>query len=598
MALAYEQAKSIDLFINSVRQDNANLLSVGIYCNSRPHTAQFELLATGNNPNSLIQGSNPRFPTDLIQVDIDGKNVHTGILVSKSFRKTPQGESVIYQSRSEPYLFGVPAQTHKYLFQDESLASIDRTACLNPMVEGKVVSNFVNYNDPNFGPTGAIVSDGYAFNTNDPTVLPWTLFRAMRYFFLRFRDGEYGDTDLAQWEAALSDDPSLIQDVKIRIGAYLPEVFDSLLIPLGYMWSASPDRRSIQVFPRFDKVGINVQGGQEGLQFNVAAEVVDMDIRHDVSSNSVGRLQVVSSTLKEEATFLLTPAWDRLLEGKPVGHYKVNADEWQDNPRYSDVYRKFVVWHQPNSNVLAPNRYPQVDNINGLLSARQKFQATLTQGDNGSPVGNLEGCFVEISFFEEGEWSEYVEVQTLPDGKTCEVMRDWLGVYFNGDLPMRKILRLGGGNVRIRITATVDVGRVAIEDSNDFGHPVFFTQLGTRPNTLTIDNPGSFPLTGVGSESIFNGLAPNNSTTDQIPSVFERMRQFAALTLLQQRHTGISGVISLRGLNVDYVDKIGYEVGQVNNLDFSLFSGTHRPSLIGCEFDIQNQVTTLQLGDS
>lgn len=597
MALAYEQAKSVDLFINSVRQLDANVLSVGVYCNSRPHVAQFELLATGNNPNSLLQGSNVRFPVDAVQVDIDGKTVHTGLLVSKSFRKTANGESVVYVSRSDPYLFGIPAQTQKYLFQDESIASVDRCVTLNPMIEGKIINNYVDFNDPLFGPTGAVVSDGYAFNTRDPGILPWTLFRAMRYFFLRNSDGEYSDTDLDQWGQTLPDDPNLLQDVKVRLGAYLPEIFDSILIPFGYMWSASPDRTSINVYPRVNKIGINIQGGQEGNQFNVAAEVVEMDIRHDVASNSVGRIQVASSTLKEEATFLLTPAWDKLLEGEPVKRYKLNAEEWEDNPRYSDVYRKFVVWHQPNTNVLAPNRFPVVDNINNLLSARQKFMPTLTQGDNGSPIGNIEGCYIEISFFESGEWTDYVEVQTLSDGKTCEVIRDWMGVYFNGDFPMRKIMKLGGENVRIRVTATVDVGRVSIEDASDLTHPLFFTPLGIRPNTLTLDNPGSFPLTGVGSESIFDGRI-NNSTTDQVPSVFDRMRQFAAVTLLQQRHTGVSGTVQLRGLNVDYVDKIGYEVGQINNLDFSLFSGTHRPSLIGCQFDVQSQITTLLLGDS
>jgi hypothetical protein len=550
--------------------------------------AVVELLSAGRNENLELSTV---LDNDIIQIKVGSSVVHYGRLVATDYRESKAGRIYSVTSRLDSHMFGEPLSVHNVTLTginaDGRIDVQGGDVVFNPVFDGQIVGNRSSGLVDNIGDPAQVFTPSVSFSD-------WTLDRVIRYLCTKLNAGQAHviNPTLAELTTALgvSATAPLIRNLSIRFGSFLPEILNSILIPFGFGWKID----YANVFPK-----IVVYPRNASSVFFIDDEVSELRIKNDLASNAASTVKVIGSRQQVETTIELTPDWDRSKQTESFEKYRLGDAGWATDPELSNVFRRWTVGtYYPTDGGPSGSNYTSRANFNAAalqalagtgepFHLRRQFQPCISQNLDGRPFGKYNGCFIEYAIVPESGPLDWIPVEggstgaELKNGKSVEVLKDHLGVYFNGQFPPPLMHSIDIDNIKIRITATIETDSRITHETNEV-----FSQLDDG-KLLVVDMPTEFPTRRrynsqlAGRPDVSDGGLVDSSATIQA---------FAETVKLQQRRS-TGGFAVLPGIQPVYQTRIGQAVAGINGV------ALYDPIVKSCEFNLQNQTTTLTFAD-
>lgn len=620
---------TVIVYIAGVERTDCVLHDFGVGTESNPGFARFEILELGGHAEpQVVQGRNPQFTNALVQIYVGGIWVHYGRIVSIEIQRNASGESAVFTSRFDQHMFGDPlsnAPIAENADIDSVLIANGHEIVLNPLYDGLIVPNRIIQASSDGLSHSAILEPQQAFRRPaDLIVKPWSLDYAVQMVCGWMNPSETHITNptYAEISAVIPFDKELIQNVRFRAGAYLPEVLDSLLIPYGYGWKVeliSDTSRKIRVYERGNTANrITLNNPASGATFRQGDDVISLRVENDIVENSISEVVLIGGTQQVETTLELTPDWDSTKESELPISYQLGSPLWATDPTLVDVFRRWTVVPRTGTGRegLDAAGWRSLMGIQDPFFTRQQFMPCITRNLAGEPFGRFRGCFIEYgtkagsavsgTLGDDADWEwtplegktdrtlepttidSRASYNALRHGKSVEILKDELGIYFNGPMPPMLQQNLGVLGFRLRITATLEsVTR----------HVVNKVEVGSRleeTKTVVIQLPNGFPFRKITS-SVLTGRSDANY--DAVIDSTTKMNTFAQDVLDRQKFPTTKGILELPDLRSDLYADLGKAVEEVDGLEFSFYNGFSYPTIKAITFDVQNQRTVLTLGD-
>lgn len=534
---------------------------------------------------------------------------HFGTISEIEPHISPTGPRMRLTSRTERWHFGLPLTAVRLMSPDEDeLIPANRALVFNPTIDGKDEGN-CSPGEP--GEKGFYFLDPESIRTPSALTLHggkpperWTLAKAVLYLCTDLSGGLYARVQLPKYELLkqiFDDDEYLIRNVSMRFGDYLPQCLDRLLEPLGYLWSL----KKTASFHEFSFVAKGTGGKQLHLKHqrpgsvfaDRSTEVENATLRYGLS-NLTNDVEVYGSPERVEFTAICSRTWS-------ASHDDLTSEELlASNPDFPDVenvYRKWIVDFAGDYTDTRPENKDARVKLKDLFSSplqcpgRRKLGPTLTLGDDGAPIGQVQGVYVEYSnpLFP----AVAGEPEFLPIGNwACIVLEKEPGVYFRGEFVPEEILRQGAA-ARIRITATLD------SDLRLIGSAVRKQSANTDTVRLALDLADRY----FDSKVLLAGTYRSRFADDVVAQV-RRSNTNSDVTTIQEfaetlRNTfdtvEISGPIVLEGCDYDY--QLGDQVLDIKGLELDLACNVvgsnprQYPQISAITYDPQANTATLQL---
>lgn len=593
----------VEVWIAGIERADAVLFEVTAYTGNRPESAVFELLSLGNiDTVSQFESNSVEFLNASVNVKVGSEWVHFGRIAAVDFERGSAGERILYTSRFDDHMFGVPIWKAP-LASDADLSSIltvnGAEIVLNPLYEGVIVDNRVRAADsaPFSHPTLLCPEEAYQLGIT-PSVSPWSLSYAVWFlceWLNPFEDYVLNPT-FSELEAVFPFDESIIRNVAFKHGAYLPEVLDALLNPLGYGWRVdhtSKTVRKIVVFARGNSNFVVINNDVSGTGYTSDDEALDIRVKNDIVSNSVTDVLVIGGRQQVETTIELTPDWDETLGGRDPSYYQMGSDLWTAEPGLAQVYRRWAAVpsdpYKPWRSGLGTNQWQDVIGSPDPFFTRRQFQPCITKGEDNRPFGRFGGCHIEYKVGS-GDWFPVEGNLTTPalkEGTSIEILDDELGCYFNGDLPPLRQQQEGIENFLLRITGTIISTARAIINRN------YPTSEIADFKAIVLDMESAFPFRKL-YESVLAGR--DDAIYDGIVDSTTLMTSFADSVLDRQKYPETSGTITMPTLDGFSRTHLGSVLQEIDGLEFSFWNGHAYPVISGWSVNIENQTTTIMLG--
>ena len=615
----HTKSEELTVEIGGIERTNAHVYHIQSGCCGYPDTATFELLDRGHNSDRFKEFA-LQIENSIVKISGDSA-LHYGRAFRIGLRHTSKGQFHKFTSRMDDHLFGVPHTSTTTLLSNErtteTVEVVGMPMVFNPMFEGVLRGN--RHPVEAAPSTNLIVTTEQLFNL--PVFKMWNLAQLIVHVCNKLNPDEVHvkNPTLAECEAVFTDEP--VQNIEIKLGAYLPGVLSSVLIPLGYGWSVQhgDNDRKISFYKPISPELFSV----------VTEDQVEFDISSDTSSNNVTAIQIIGGVQQIESTFELTPDWNREEEGRPITDYLVSNPKWKDNPSLANVYRRWsvsTIHAQPDDQgnlILPPVDMPHsrggiTPKTLQVLSGqpepfflRRQFKPCISQNADGRPYGRFDGCFIEYAIVEEGEDDttdveegendvdgendpEWIPIESgkFKNGFSVEVLNDELGVYFVGQFPPDTPYKFGTDNFRLRITATIEtIGRKTVVE-----------QISNVPladqKLHVVDMPSAFPFRRLNG-SVLAGRADANQSN--VSDSEDEMKEFAENLVFRQSSPQSEGYMVLPGILSEYRSRIGNAIEKIEKRsginDISFGNGQNHPIVDQVTFDIQAQTTRLEFRD-
>lgn len=597
-----EDSKELTVEIAGVERTDVHIHQIQSGCCGHPDTATFEILQRGRDQTNLQEFA-LQIENSIVKISGDS-TLHYGRAVRIGIKQTQQGQFHQFTSRMDDHLFGNPHTSTTTLISDfltnETIEVVGMPMVFNPMFEGVLRGNRHTIDG-----TNVIVAIEQLFI--NPIFEMWNLSQLVFHVCQKLNPDEQHvkNPTLAECEAVFVDEP--VQNIEIKLGAYLPDVLSSVVVPLGYGWHVEhgEDDRKIAFYKPISPE-----------LFSVATEdKVEFDISSDNSSNNVTAIQIIGGNQQIESTFELTPDWNREGEGRPITDYRINGPEWENNPGLANVYRLWsvsTIHAQPDSEGTLILPEAGLNHSRGNITPeslqiltgeqepfffRRQFKPCISQRIDGRPYGRFDGCFIEYAIVEGENELEWIPIDggesgmELKNGRSIEVVDDALSVYFNGQLPPPAQQVYGTDNFRLRITATIEtIGRKTVVEQTS-------NSLLSDDKPLVVDMPTAFPFRRVQDSVLSNRAdASQTSATDSENA----MRLFAGNLLFRQSSPQSEGYMVFPGILSEWRGRIGKAIQKIDRpplpgLSFS--NGQNFPIVDQVSFDIQAQTTRIEFRD-
>ena len=598
----------VEVWINGVQRTDAVLRNVASSINNKPEFAQFELLDLKDNDNRSIfeKFGNLRFSNHEVQIKLNSFWVHFGNIVEAEFDRSNSGEVLLFTSRFDNHLFGDPligAPLAADFEITKVLPVIGAEMILNPLYEGKIFPNQIVPDDSTPFEYATIMLPEQAIRLDED--LPgWDLAYAVHTLCEQLNPLEVhvkNPTFDHLQDVLPVEDEKLIQNVKFKIGSYLPEVLDALLIPLGFGWKVehlSKTKRSIEVFQRGSGVKTQLQQNTVGTNTDSTDAGYQVNIRNDIASNTTNQVLVIGGRQQIEVTLELTPDWDATYEGRAPGYYQLGAGYWKNDPELAQVFRRWsLVPSNKNTDPRSDLAYSdQWQNIVGddPFFTRRRFMPCITlRKDTLRPFGNFRGTHIEYrsEAADDPEWLSVeaaIDTPSLRGGQSVQLLDDELGIYFSGRLPPMLQQQVGRDEFRLRITATIEtVGRRHVYSEELDEHELELFKI------LTLDMENSFPFRTIHEDSALKDRS--DAVYPEIDST-EAMEAFAESILERQKHPETSGTITMSLIDPFQRSTLGKVLEKFQTMNFEFWNGSSYPTISGWSVDIDAQTTTISLG--
>lgn len=409
-------------------------------------------------------------------------------------------------------------------------------------------------------------------------------------------------TDVDTW---LADAPE-VRDLKIPSGKYLNEYLDLILAPYGYGWRLEHSDNGSLFFSgrNISIVLFSLSSGQvvelykqrpgdaQGAKFTLS-NVTDFDIDTEIVSLA-NKVKLFGGFKEREITVELFRGWpeaddvltaDGLKKSNPLGVYESHQSAWRlwvgnEDGGYCNT-----------RTVVAPIGSTPLD-LTGVLGAntlprRRKAEDCLTLyiDDVSHGARRRRPPFIQYRDAD-AVW------HPIPDGWGEVVLKDQIGICFDGDTVPEELVALGN-DARIRMTFTV----VGDEQMTSTANHNADSPNG-RTNELQLDVSDRFKDRSVQTTgtyaSILAGAPSVDSRNDQT-----EMDAFAEKLRSTEDCAIIRGQVKLIGIHPQY--KIGQFVKRIRGRNISLnrlatTASTKRYlQITGKEYDYESQTTSLTM---
>lgn len=675
------KAPLVDVYVNERLHLSAQLMQCSRYVGGRPiDTATIELRLIGSHSQSRI-GSDLRTIQDNATVAIETKEppqqLHFGKIVNVQTRVSGQGEHIFIHSRLDDHLFGTPLDLLEMAektgdndgseighFQ-EFLMLNDDELVFNPVFEGQATPNALGsyywngrqvFIDPRSVPPEVLnndrrVGDGTAEGDIEVATY-WTLADATHYLIQTLNiDQRYiRNPTIAELRKVMGIDLTALRNFRIRKGAYLPEILDSLLRPHGFGWYVQLDnrrQRRICVFEFRKQTTVSLPYMQEGENLEVAKQAVaSWDLALDYSQQSFNRIVVLGDNYQRELSVILRPGWNPSHDDQASHNYfDRDGDNW-DEDGVPDAWRRFVLneageylkyerdWWEfsaPLGQILAnpedppsgdepedPKKKPDPEEDGGdddddvetdpLITAfwhtrRRRMFPCITQNKDGSAYGTTQGVYLE--YWDPDEQSgAWVPVQ---DKFNFQVLQDEVGIWITDTRPWSRLRVIqaqhGIDKVAIRATASFRADRRVraeaytsqsllsdrkTETIEQRGYQL--RQIETTMEKADLETPIGGSVVVNFDDVILDGAIDSRNAAKTL-----------AVNLLRRYNSGLlEGAIELEGIDWGIGPFLGSRIWKMNGRELSLDVAApgwvpRHPTIVGIEYMVQQQKTRLRI---
>jgi hypothetical protein len=421
----------------------------------------------------------------------------------------------------------------------------------------------------------------------------WTLKEAVYYLCWTLNEGERHFANPTRDDLNLLDaSTSLLQDVTIPLGTFLPEALDRLLNPYNFGWRVDYVRRGVRSIAIFRR-GVGVQK-----RIRIQPPGSDIDpTRTTISACELGvgnqslvnQIRAVGDFKLYEATWELKKGWSESKDDEPQETLSESSVEWATNPALHNVRRLFVLNEGGDHIGVRPDiRSPY--NFAGIFDVptvprRRRFFPCITLDKDRLPVGD-NGYFVEYSDGtsdpELGDWRPI---------SGFEVLASECGIRFNGDVPPEEFM---AANIKVRITASVySDERIEYEKAK--------SPLSAQPDSVPVflDVSDRFHYRTIHSTSRFasqtgpNGLYEHSKVDDTT-----KLQEFVGTLVKSMDQLDVSATVVVPNLNVGEYN-IGDVIPRMDGRDFDFeiksIAGNRFPQITGIQYDCINHRRSIAL---
>tara|TARA_Y100000593_G_scaffold4213_1_gene8314 strand:- start:3811 stop:5949 length:2139 start_codon:yes stop_codon:yes gene_type:complete len=480
-------AATIKVYINDVLNNDIRVHSIDqVIGGSEVNTAVFEqlgvstdIMVTDNNTLEGLAGQNNKVEIKIADQNGNDFTVFLGRVGGARVSIKPDGEVVTYTARLDPNMFGLSIASMACMnvntltggsgtIGDFGLAYSEDDIIFNPIINGisqpnKTAADIVNGGSPFNGSkvfidprsihpgtlnatinarsgvttvvdTAVTLSGGYSAVSDY-----WSLREVVEYICKAINSNEtYIDNpSRAELAAVLPQDGTQIRNLRIRRGAYLPELLDSVLNPYGYYWRvnfANPFGPRIEVAKRGLAGTVNLKRQAPGDVLNDSdTQLWQMNLNYDITNKTVSSNSAYGNEVIKEGTFELVPAWDITDPGDDVDVYANQPDIAGGGTSETGVaWRKWVLneagdytdswagsWYAQNdwsatSRTAAIKAFDwdtffgaDAPNQTNHIKRRSRLLPTVTLNRKGDgPQGNTQGVYIEWGQYDNaaGQW--------------------------------------------------------------------------------------------------------------------------------------------------------------------------------------------------
>jgi len=564
-----------------------------------------------------------------IYMDVQGTPdtlIHAGIIAGGDVGYNETGDVWIKKSRHSNELFGDPLDqiwvAYRYPSEQSNVASwgsiqVDGDAVFNPVFDGRIQPNMSILFDQSVPSNRAFV-DIDSLPQNVQGVQPWTLLDATWYLIQTLNPNETHviNPQYNQISNVISNQDTILTNLEIPKGSYLPVALKKLLEPYGYQMRTvygAGDKPYIYINKRNDGDSFQLKGQALNTQADLdISEVHEIDVNYERVKSSAKYIRIIGDYERRESTFELIPGWSHVYDDlyTEPDKLQLGSDYIKSNPGAEFAWRRWVLNEAGDHNGTGQGRsFPawfanHFFELKPNLQKRRQFLPTIIEELLGGAVGIHDGTLIEWYHPEKSGWHSITgnentsdEYVGLKQGTSVRLLENECGIYFTSQLPPLQLMAFGleqGTNVpraKIRITASL-LGdqRVRYEET---------TRSDMINQKVEVIKMPSFKLRVVDQASKHfpyknTSLYKNTEKDDR-----QAIKDLAAELSDNWGHSNISANVKLIGVDYELDDKLGRPVEGINgrNVWFVLDPQQRKyPTLLGWEMDYQNQTTTLQIG--
>lgn len=442
----------------------------------------------------------------------------------------------------------------------------------------------------------------------------------------------------------------LLRGHKITPGQYLPHVLDDLLEPYGFTWYVKHESRSsrkIVVVPHGkSRVSVKIKLQKPGEELNTdKSHVESLQIDFD-AGRLANRVRVVGAKTQVEASFELTPGWDKDLDKTRLDMLMSNVPDWDkaDHQKYHPVWRKWVLneagdyprgkWKGKGYDLTSLFQHVFGAAHPPVVPHRRRFLPTMTLKDEKKPIGEHSEVHVEWYDVYTEKWKPIDAIET---DWTARLLHDEAGIEFTGPLPPVLLWtstardKFDADKARVRVTATIESDyRISHTAAPNIGLSKLkdWFKLLSEPALLLAGIVAGIRSPTVQARELFVDkhrsfharlLAKSNSSKEGgiVGSIYEP--KVAAKELFSREEDSRSLVIALAEalrdandfiscsgtIKIEGMDRSQYSlattVKKISNREIDLDTsggktGGRKPQIIGIRYFPQQQYTTVQFG--
>lgn len=475
MAVAQRNAATLQVYVNGRLSPDVHCLdvSMGQGASGLPMaTLEVETIARKDGRRKLEGLSLAKFNQATVEVVANGKPVHFGKALMQHGSIQPNGDSSRLVSKLDKHLFGIPLSFAWYYDpKRDDFALFSLPTIFNPDFDGR---NKGNMSDKRRSGAPVFVHEGSTETIESAIVNKtferfWTLPHAVNYLCQALNGSEtyVKNPKPADLIKTLPGSESLLRNVEMPIGEYLPELLDRLLSPFGFGWTVEfegrgGNRRRIVVYPR-------QQGDPFPLDLQKAGASVDMskssletlNLTADVATSAFNEVAIFGDYEHYEATFSLAKGWPESLDATDESLLTKNHDGWKTNTALADVWRKWVLNEAGDYNGTRPEIFEPYD-LNGIFGPgnyvprRRKFEPCISVFGDNSPLGHTGGIYVEWYDADAAAWKPIDELGT--ECRQVRMLEHECGIRFDGltiPIEIKQSGTLVGSLAAVRVTATI-----------------------------------------------------------------------------------------------------------------------------------------------
>jgi hypothetical protein len=419
----------------------------------------------------------------------------------------------------------------------------------------------------------------------------WTLKEAVYYLCWTLNEDEKNFQNPTREELKpLDDSKTLLHDLVIPLGTFLPEALDRVLDPFGYGWRVDYVRKGVRKITVMQRG----KGPKKTLRLQSPGEVLDLKKTNLESSNLacgnqslINRVVALGDFKLYESTWELKRAWSAEHDDLTTDELSQESLDWATHPERHRVWRDWVLNEAGDligvrEGVKTPYDFKPIFEVD-TVPRRRRFHPCITLAKDRLPAC-ANGYFVE--YYDGAEWR--------PIGG-YEVLTAECGISFNGTAPPAEMLQMGDV-VKVRITASVySDERIAFTTPTAPSSP----QPDAAPVLLDVSDRFHFRHVHEDSEFLkgeMRGLYEDLQVDDT-----KRLQEFAERIVKATDHLDVRGTAVIWDLDGDPYD-LGDMIEKIEGRNISLDAGgpssgaeKKYPQIVGITYDYTSQKRILAL---